>query len=228
MLGQIVYSTQGRGRLRLEEVSLCGLPVLQVKVDPEGRWGRHRLKKVGKLLARSGTRRVLVPEGFAQWELLERYALRRVDPMPFLRAHAADLAVAALRRQGDQPEQCAVALRAVRTDRDVVRAAQELCTQVRDVCISVPKGGGQLSDRLRWEFGVAVRPDFGCVPAAVRFDSRTWDRANTVVDLFPPGPDSEHTWVRLKGLDGVETEHFPLLAALWEGGKVQRSDLEFT
>lgn len=228
MLGQIVYSVQGRRRLRLEEVKLHGLPVLQVKVDPEGLWARQRIRKAGKLLARAGTRRVLAPEGFGEWETLERYALRRVDPMPFLRAHAADLALAALRRQGERPERCAVALRAVQTDRDVVRAAELLCTQVRDVCISAPKGGGQLSDRLRWEYGVAVRPDFGCVPAAVRFDGRTWDRANAVVDLFGPRPDPAQIRVRLKGRIEGETERFSLLAALWEGGKVDGSDLEFT
>ncbi len=228
MLGQIVYSVRGRGRLRLEETDLHGVPVLRIGVDPEGQWGRYRMKKAGKLLARAGVRRVLVPKDFGAWETLERYALRRVDPMPFLRAHAAELAVAALQRQGNRPEQCAVALRAVRTDRDLVKAAEELCGRVRDVCISVPKGGRQLSDRLRWEYGVAVRPDFECVPGAVRFDPRTWERGGVVVDLFGPAPDPEQIRVRLKGAIGTETEDFSLLAALWEGGKVQKGDLEFT
>ena len=228
MLGQIVYSTQGHGRLYLEEATVHGLPMLRAAIDPGSCWAKHRLKKAGKLLGRAGVRRVLVPQGFAEWEVLEKFSLRRVDPMPFFKAHAAPLAVAELRRQGREPGQCAVALRAIRTDREVVQAAQELCAQVRDVCISVPKGGAQLSDRLRWEYGVAVRPDYGCVPAAVRFDSRTWDQGAAVVDLFPPGPDLQSIQVRLKGLNETENEHFPLLAALWEGGKVKKDDLEFT
>lgn len=228
MLGQIVYSVRGRGILRAEEEKVHGLPVLRVAVDPQGRWAARRIKKAGKLLKKAGVRRVLVPEGFAQWELLRRGGLRPVDPTPFLRAHGAELTLAALDRQGKRPEQCAVAIRAVRTQQDIVWTAERLCGQVRDICVSIPKGGEQLSQHLRWEFGVAVRPDFGGVPAAVRFDSRTWDQAAALVDLFPPGPDPRCGWVRLRGAGEEETEHFPLIAALWEGKMLKNGDLEFT
>lgn len=226
MLGRIVYQTGG-GRLRLEEERICGVPVARVEFDPEGWRAQRRLRRAGRLLAKAGVRQVLTPAEFDRWETLERYGLRRVDPVPFLRAHGAELAVAALRRAGKRPERCAVALRAERVDRDVVRAAEVLCGQVRDVCISVPRGGESLRGSLRWEFGAAVRPDWEGVAAAVRFDPGTWEQAELLVDLFPPGPDPQYVWVRLKEGEWGETERFSLIAALWERGKVGKTELEF-
>ncbi len=228
MLGQMVYCAGHQGRLRLERKTIAGLPVFQAKVDPDRFWAKGHVKRAGRLLARAGTTRVLVPEGFGFWPELERSGLRRVDPFPFLRGHAAQLAVAALRRRGEAPEKCAVALRNVRVDRDLARAAQELCPQVRDICIAVPRGGEELEKYLRWEFGVAVCPDFEGVPAAVRFDDNTWDRGGTVLDLFPPSPQLGQVEIRLSGLEVGETEYFPMLTALWETGKVEKSDLKFT
>ena len=228
MLGQIVYCGRDQGRLRLERAVAAGLPVLQVRVDPDRFWAKGRVKRAGRLLARAGAARVLVPEGFSYWPELERSGLRRVDPFPFLRGHAAQLAVSALRRRGETPEKCAVALRGGRVDRDLARAAQELCPQVRDICISAPRGREELEKHLRWELGVAVCPDFEGVPAAVRFDANTWDRGGTVLDLFPPQPELGQVEIRLSGLKVGETEYFPMLTALWEAGKVEKSDLEFT
>ena len=75
---------------------------------------------------------MLVPEGFSAWPLLERYGLRRVDPVPFLRAHAAPLTLALLARMGVPPQQACVALRGREVDRSMVQAAQVLCPQVRE------------------------------------------------------------------------------------------------
>lgn len=228
MLGQIVYCGRDGGRLRVEQDNVAGLSVLQVRLDPEGFWARRRMKQAGRLLARAGSRRVLVPETFEDWSALERAGLRRVDPFPFLRGHAAQLAIASLQRQGRAPERCTVALRGARVGRNLAQTARELCPQVRDICITAPKGGEELRRDLRWEFGIAVRPDDEMVPAAVRFDRQTWDRGETVLDLFPPEPELGQVEICLPGLERWETERFSLLAALWEAGKVRKSDLEFT
>lgn len=228
MLGQVVYQKGTRGRGRLERAEIGGLPVLRVQVDPEGYWGRRRIRRAAKLLERAGSARVLVPEEFPFWGELEAFGLRPVDPVPFLRFQAAELMVAALRRRGRAPEQCAVALRGNRADRDLVRAAQRLCPQVRDVCVSVPRGGEALSEQLRWEFGAAVRPDHGDVAGAVRFAPDTWQAGETVLDLFGPQADLGGVEVRAPGLDCAQTQPLPLLAALWETGKVGEKDLKFT
>lgn len=201
---------------------------MRAKVDPEGYWAKRRIQKVSRLFCRSGVRRVLVPNGFEEWAALEKHGLRRVDPVGFLRAQAAPLAIAALRRQGREPGCCAVALRGIRVDRDVANAAEELCLQVRDVCISVVRGGQELSDYLRWEYGAAVCPDHPAVGAAVRFDPRTGKQGEAVLDLFAPKVSLSGGRVTLLGVNPTETEVLPLIAALWEVGKVQKRDLEFT
>ena len=228
MLGQIVYSSNRGGKVRLEEGNAHGLRVLRAEVDPEGYWAKRRIQKASRMFRRSGVRRVLVPDGFEAWELLEQKGLRRVDPVFFLRAQAAPLTLAALRRREQDPRHCAVALRGVRADRDVVNAAEELCLQVRDVCISVVKGGQELRDHLRWEYGAAVCPDHPEVAAAVRYDPRTGQQGGVVMDLFAPEPCLCGGGIALPAAKPTETEVLPLLAALWEIGKVQTRDLEFT
>lgn len=228
MLGQIVFSGKQGRHVEVEQVTLHGLPVLRATVDPDGFWAGLRMQKAAKKLARAGVRRVLVPEGFRDWEKLGGYGLRPMDPCPFLRANAASLSVAALRRSGRRPERSSMALRALKADRAVVLTAEELCSQVRDLCISVPRGGEELKKHLRWEYGVAVRPDWGEVGGAVRFDRETWDRGGCVLNLFWQGLEENRVTVTVPGLKNDETGQIFLLAALWEGGKLRKGDLEFT
>lgn len=228
LLGQIVFSAGKRRGTELEETCLHGLPVLRMAVDPEGFWAGHRLHRAAKKMARAGVRRVLVPEEFGHWEKLEQHGLGPVDPCPFLRANAAALSVAALKGSGRAPERSCVALRALKADRAVVLAAEELCTQVRELCIAAPRGGEALRRHLRWEYGMAVRPDRKDVSGAVRFEAETWEEGGCVLNLFLQGLGENQVSVTVPGLKNSETGRIFLLAALWEGGKLKKSDLEFT
>jgi hypothetical protein len=49
-----------------------------------------------------------------------------------------------------------------------------------------------------------------------------------VLDLFPPAPGLDGVQVRLILENQEEIMPFDLLCALWEAGKVQKCDLEFT
>ena len=163
MLGELVYCADGDGQPRRQE--RYGLTVLRAEVRPGG-WGEAgRLKRAARRLARLGVCRVLVPEEFCRWELLYRWGLGPVDPVPFFRACAGGLALAVLRREGIPPHQGTVALRGRRVDRDMVRAAEFLCSRVRDVAVSAPVGGGELAAWLRREFGAPIRPDSGAAGA---------------------------------------------------------------
>ena len=182
MLGELVYCADGDGQPRRQE--RYGLTVLRAEVRPGG-WGEAgRLKRAARRLARLGVCRVLVPEEFCRWELLCRWGLGPVDPVPFFRACAGGLALAALRREGIPPHQGTVALRGRRVDRDMVRAAEFLCSRVRDVAVSAPVGGGELAAWLRREFGAPIRPDSGEIPAAVRFDGTGALEGRRVLSLF--------------------------------------------
>ncbi len=102
MLGQVVYQRDGKGT-KVVRAPLHGVPVLRVALDPEGFWARRRAGRAARRLVRQGAARVLVPEDFPFWEELSRAGLRPVDPLPLLRSCAAPMALALLRRQGEDP-----------------------------------------------------------------------------------------------------------------------------
>ena len=117
------------------------------------------------------------------------------------------MALALLRRQGEDPLRAAVALRGSRAERDLVRAAEELCPRVRDLCLSVQTGGGELD----------------------RFDPRAEEAGQAVLSLFGPEADLAGLAVSVPGLERQkEGQWLPLLEILWETGRLERTDLEFT
>lgn len=227
MVGQIMFSPKGE-KCSLRRVEIGGMPVLRVGLCREGMFARHKVRRAARVLAEAGVRRVLVPDGFADWELLSSYGLRPIDPLPFLRFHADRLVIAALKRQGREPEKSVVALRAAGTDRDVVRAADRLCPAVRELCISVPKGGDDLRRHLHWEYGAALGPDRPGVNLGVRFDKATEGWGESVLELFPGGRQDIRVSAPLSEEEIAGTQRLSLLAALWECGKVDPAQLEFT
>ena len=228
MLGQVVYQRDGKGT-KVVRAPLHGVPVLRVALDPERFWARRRAGRAARRLVRQGAARVLVPEDFPFWEELSRAGLRPVDPLPLLRSCAAPMALALLRRQGEDPLRAAVALRGSRAERDLVRAAEELCPRVRDLCLSVQTGGGELERYLHRQYGVALRPDWDGVQAAIRFDPRAEEAGQAVLSLFGPEADLAGLVVSVPGLERQkEGQWLPLLEILWETGRLERTDLEFT
>ena len=159
MLGQLIYG-RGGGK-RAEWGDLYGLQVLRCAADPEGWLGERRLRKAGKALYRGGALRTLVPDGFSHWDLMGACGLTPVDPGPFLRSQSVPLALEALERQGEAPDRAVVALRGLRADREMARAAAALCPRVRHLIISAPRGGQELARWLRWEFGIPILPEGG-------------------------------------------------------------------
>ncbi len=226
MLGQIVYSSGSR-KIRPEQEQIHGLPVLQVRIDPDGHWAGHRLEKAGKMLRRAGVRRVLTPVGFQGWDVLERRGLCRVESAGFLRANGGQLILAALRRRGWDPHRCAVALRDVRAGRDMAATAEELCPMVRNLCISAPRGGQKLKEYLRREYGVALCPDHCGVEGAVCLAPGTRQEGEVVLRLYGEDPELCGVELSLPGVKTGDTQVIELFAALWEAGKVRKGDLEF-
>ena len=228
MVGQLVYRAGERGRPAAEVIQLYGLPIMRISLSPEGFWAERRLKQAGRLFSRRGSRRVLVPDGFEQWNILQRYGIGPVEPLPFLKAHASNLIIAGMERRGMRKEKSSVALRGTEGEGEMALAAEKLCPVVKDVCISVYRGGNELRNRLRMEYGIAVRPDSDCIDAAVRFHSETPDGGGIVLNLFSENLELNGISVTANGVEAKETQELPLLAALWENGRIDSSDLEFT
>ena len=172
--------------------------------------------------------RVLAPPEFPHWELLEARGLRRVDPLPFLRFYAGELALAVLLREGIAPQRGTVALRGRRVDRDMVRAAEFLCPRVRELAVSARKGGEELSSWLRREYGMPVRPDGEGITAAIRFDKDAPAGGGRELFLYGGAPQLVGVRPRAAALAEGDQEDLPLLAALWETGRLEAFGLEFT
>lgn len=224
MLGQLVFSADGRERA--ERHDLYGLGVLQVRVRPGGWREKGRLRRGGKRLAQGGVRRVLVPQCFDQWYILERWGLSGVDPVPFLRFYAPQIVLAALKRRGIPPESATVALRSRSVDRDMARTAQLLCPLVRQVAVNAPQGGEELSSWLRREYGLPVQPDGTEVSLAVYFDEEGAGEKDLL--LWGTAPQLGEVIPQAEALAPQDRQDLCLLAALWETGKIGKFELEFT
>lgn len=226
MLGQLKLDGTSRGGVRREE--LYGLGILRAWADPEGWWGERRLRKAGRLLRRGGAVRVLAPAQFDRWDLLEQAGLVPLDPCPFLRAQGAPLALGCLERQGAAPDRATVALVGGRVDRDMVRTAAELCPKVRRLVISAPRGGEELAKWLRQEFGVPILPREAPGEVAVCFGPGEEKREEPALSLYGPRPELGGLQLCAPGLSEEDRTHLPLLAALWEGGKLGKEGLKIT
>lgn len=226
LLGHLTFDSRGRGRPELAE--LYGLPVVRSRVDPVGWLGERRLRRAGRGLERQGVVRTLAPGGFERWDLLEAYGLAPVDPVPFLRGQSAPLALGMLERQGDIPDRSTVALRGLRADRDMVRAAVRLCPKVRNLVISAPRGGAELAGWLRREFGVPILPAGEMAQVALHFQPGMEDGGEPKLELFGPSPELNGLSLEAPRLAEEDKCDILLLSALWEGGLLEEKELKIT
>lgn len=226
LLGAITYDSGGTGRPRRTE--RYGLSLLEVPLRSGGWRERGRVRAAARQLRRQGIVRVLAPTEFPHWELLEARGLRQVDPLPFLRFYAGELALAALLREGVAPQRGTVALRGRRVDRDMVRAAEFLCPRVRELAVSARQGGEELSAWLRREYGMPVHPDGEGIIAAVRFDETAPGGGGRELSLYGGALQLAGVCPRAADLEEGDREDLPLLAALWETGRLEAFGLEFT
>lgn len=226
MLGRLEFAAGGWGRPRRD--MLYGLEVVAVRADPAGWLGEARLRRAGRGLRRSGARRALVPGGFRDWPLLEEYGLGPVDPGGLLRACCLPLAVEALRRDGVPPGRATVSLRGLRADRDMARAAVQLCGRVRYLAISAPRGGEELARWLRREYGVPVLPAEEPAQLTLRFHPGAAVGAGETLELYGDRPDLCGLRLSAPALAEGDREDLPLLAALWEGGRLGDGGIKIT
>lgn len=226
MLGQLILAPGGRGRT--VPGRLYGLSVLRGSADPSGFWGERRVRRAARALCRGGVRRVLTPRDFAWWPLLEKFGLRPVEPGYFVRAQSVPLALAVLERRGTPPDRATVALRGVRADRDMERTAAALCSRVRRLVIDAPRGGEELALWLCREFGVPVLPGGERGQIALSFQEGRPVPEETSLELWGARPALAGLTLSAPGLEEEDREDLPLLAALWEGGKLGPKDIKIT
>ena len=225
MLGRLEFVPGGRGKRMRGE--LYGVPLLLARVDPEGVFGPRRVRRGLAGLRRGGAVRALLPPGFGEREMLEKWGLRRVCPDSFLRAHAPELTAQALLRQDRGMGEATVALSGPRADGELGRTALALCPQVRRLVIDAPGGEG-LARRLREQFGVPVLPPSATAHLALRLGPGCQKRPEPGLELFGDTPELGGLRLWAPGLAEGEREDIPLLSVLWEWGKLDERALKFT
>lgn len=224
MIGRLKFTARGKGTA--VPGKLYGLNVLWAEVDPESFWALRRLRKAGRSFRRAGVSRLLVPGSFADWSVVGAMGLRPIETEPLVKAHSAPLALGSLERRGLAPDRATVALRGSRADRAMRQAAAELCPRVRNLVIDVPRGGRELAQWLRWEFGMPVLPQEmpGQVGLCFHPGSEGEDEEN--LGLYGPNPRLAGLALAVPELAEEDRENLPLLAALWEGGKLGPEDIK--
>lgn len=223
MLGYVALTGERGWKTLLEQDKVLGLPLIRALVP--GAEGRHekrlerRIDRAARRLREMGVRRVLTGPVFPYWDRLERQGLRGVDPGPMCQAVAAELALAALERDGCQLQRAVVALRGGRVSRPFFQTAVALCARVRGVVVYAPTGGAELADYLRREYGLPVlereRPNLTLEFSPVQAEGKM---GGTMV---LHGPNLNLLELTLRPSDLPLPREFaplPLTASLWEMG----------
>ncbi len=205
MLGYIKWSD---GRRRLEGETVLGLATLTLSLPR--RCGRGGLRRGAQALAKRGVRRVLTQPDFPHWPLLKRWGLAGVDTRALRCALAPLWVQASLAARGVPAERATLRLTGERESADMEALARRLCSCVRRLVIDTP-GPARLAAGLRWEYGLPLLP-----PSA----------QGDLTLSFQDGPVLDGAVFSLAGAALPPCETLPLLAALWEGGRVRLEDIQ--
>jgi hypothetical protein len=110
----------------------------------------------------------------------------------------------------------------------MLRVAQALCPQVRRLVIAAPQGGEELALRLRQEFGIPVLPPEEGGTVALCFGPDCPHPEEVTLSLYGMEPELGGLTLTVPELEQEDTNDLNLLAALWEGGKLEDRDLKIT
>ena len=232
MIGVLELTDRRERKPQVEVRGLMGLRCLWAATPAaESLREKRRLRRVcrgAEALARGGSRRVLTAPAFPYWDVLRQAGLRPVETEPFCQALAAPLTLAALDRQGLRPERASVLLSGRRVSHALFQAAELLCPRVRYLSVDAGAEGEELAAWLRAEFGAAVRPPedagadvalcFGPEEAPGRTMFHLWGKAPDLAGFVP---------IPAAGGLPAGLDRLPLLALLWEEGRIQVKQLRF-
>ena len=200
MYGLLEWNENRPKRVMIEETAILRVPFLRVSVPRGGPEGltRRRLAWALRRCRKLGVMRWVLPEGFPYGAVLEKQGLRPISTLPLRRALAADWAGAELAARGIGLSGAQVAVTGDTLTGEMVRTVTELSLRHRYVLLSVPRGGEELSRRLRREFGVSVQLN----------PSREELEKAAILVAFSPGEVSHPLVLRLYD----ESQRLPLLS----------------
>jgi len=108
------------------------------------------------------------------------------------------------------------------------KTAERLCRTVRRLSIAAPRGGVELADWLRWEFGVPVLPPEEGGDLALDFSPALPPWEGPSLALCGADPALDGLRLSAPGLAEEDRTDLALLTALWEGGILAARDIKIT
>ena len=227
MVGWMALEPRRGWKLTEEIRTAAGLRLYYVGV-PAGRSGerpaQRGLRRGAERLRRAGCRRAVAAPDFQGWEALSRAGLRPVDPSPLCQALAAPLAMAWLEQKGVPLDGAVVALSGGRVDRFFFEAALALAPRVRSLAVEA-RGGGDLLRLLERKWGLpALEGAPRGADLTLRFPGAAPARGPC---LDVSGAEPDFGGLSLAGPEGLpeELEPLPLLALLWEEGRLREEEI---
>ena len=228
LYGMLVWG----GKSAPERIELLRAPFVRLTVARGRLEGvtRRRVRAAGRKLRKLGINNAVLPEGFCYREVLEKEGVFPVTTLQLRREIAADWVRAALVERKMAPSGAKVEVAAETLSAEVVRTVTELSLRHRYVLLSVPRGGEELSRRLRREYGVSLQINPGNAEqpeAVVQFTKgeqegsvvtlRLWDESQSLPGLaLPPGQEENLP---------QEVDRGQLIAALRKTGAVRQVEV---
>ncbi len=150
MTGRIVWTGRRGLAVRLREERLLDLPVLRAEVP--GAPGPGRMARGLRALERAGAGSLLQWE----WEQAPRRGPRPVVTRGLWQRLAPELALAELRRMGQDPARAVAEVRTGRVTPAFLEVCRRLGGQVRALSLSLARGEEETAWWLEREFGIPV------------------------------------------------------------------------
>lgn len=224
-MGRVKFLRE-KGRSNTEIQRLHGLTFLTVAFyEREGlspRAVERRLRQLERTFQRGGVSRVILPPEFPYACRLR--AIKPVDTLGFYRGAADLLVLGLLEKRQINPAVARVALTGPRLCPELKEAARHLYRNVRELRIDVPGEDGALfSQLLQRNWGIPVIPRTMPVDVTVSFGPSE-KRAD--LSLWGELPDLGGQRLTAAGLDLPAELEQPVLALLWEQGRVKREQLQ--
>lgn len=221
----IVHCAEGKRREGISLEQVGGLPCLRVTLPESGRRNgigqRWRLAQIRRAFHAHGVRRVVLSEKLSCTERFGEWNV--VNPMPFYRGIADLLALSALEYRKIAPRSAVVRLCAPRLTYELAAAARRLCPLVRGISVDVPGEGEWFAKWLHKEYGIAVQ-GAGETDVTLAFGPCAHS-ADVHIDLSDEAAGRTALRATVPGLQLPEGCEEPMMAVLWECGRLERSQI---
>lgn len=162
MLGMILWKEHNRGKRAVTIGERCVLHVrfacaeIERSTKTPAAILRRRVRGAVRRLEKLGVTEVVLPEEFAFSDVLEEMGLRPVSTLPLRRMVAADWVRLALEDRGMTGTSLRIAVAAEELTGELVQVVTELSLRYRYVLLDLRRGGEELTQHLRREYGVSL------------------------------------------------------------------------